>query len=111
MTLGNSTITAQESFNVSVEVRNTGNRDGQEVVQVYARPGESQAGPQQRLIGFKRLALGAGKSERVTISIPGETLRTWDSSTKRYAIRPGRYRIEVGGSSSDIRGGETLTIR
>lgn len=110
LALGSSTITPQEPIHVSVEVRNSGNRDGEEVVQVYARPG-SQGGPQQRLIGFKRIPLGAGKSERVSFTIPAESLRTWDSSAKRYAIRPGRYRIEVGGSSSDIRGGEILTIR
>jgi hypothetical protein len=84
-------LTPTEGWDVQVEVRNTGPRDGCTVVQAYARrPGR----PQRRLVGFQRVSVAAGGAASVTIPVAEERLAT--RADGAWHLAPGRYDIVVG---------------
>jgi beta-glucosidase len=90
-----------DSISVDVTINNTGKRDGDEVVQVYAtalNPPVSM--PLRQLVGFKRLSFKAGETKSVKISVPVDRLRRWDELTSGYVVDTGGYEI-VAGPSSD----------
>lgn len=106
-------ITPNEKLTVQVDVQNTGDVDGDEVVQVYVRTPESLAileRPIKRLKGFKRVTIPAGQIETVSIDIDCEDLWFWDSEKDRITFDPGRYVFEIGASSRDIRGKVEATM-
>ena len=92
------------AITVTFTVTNTGHVAGAEVGQVYlAVPGEGQ--PPKRLVGFKKVHLAPGESQRVSIVIdPAATnhpLSVWDCSTRDFVVKPGEYKVYVGNSSED----------
>jgi len=98
-----------ETVTASVTVTNTGERDGTEVVQLYAR--YAAAGhPRLRLCGFARITLAAGLTANVQIPVPLGRLACWDVATHRMALPPGGIEILAGGSSGDIRQAVPLTV-
>jgi beta-glucosidase len=104
-------VTNDGTINVSVEVTNTGSRDGEEVVQVYAHE-VGLANPdraQQSLVGFSRVAIAKGQKKTVAIAIPASALRHWDVSKKDYIVDAAAYELRVGAASDDIR--STATVR
>lgn len=84
---------------VTVNVTNTGRRDGTETVQVYIRRPADAEGPQKTLRAFKRVTLKAGESQAVTLNLPRESFEVWDSTTGTMRPLPGRYEVMVGSSS------------
>jgi beta-glucosidase len=85
-------------------VRNTGQRDGDEVVQIYGTKLNPRNGqPQQQLLAFRRLHLKTGEVQRVAFSVPAQELAYWDTVRKRFAVEGGTYEIRAGASSIDIR--------
>jgi beta-glucosidase len=89
---------------VELELRNSGQRDGDEVVQAYAvAPASARPRALQSLCGFKRVPLKAGESKRVEIALSPQALRLWDDAAKAYAVPSGVWTIRVGASSADIR--------
>ena len=97
-------VSAGDTVKLAFTVQNTGSRDGDEVAQVYFRHVNS-ALPQPRLAlcGFARTHLLAGQTVRVTVDIPVERFRYWDTKKKQYAIEPGDYELLIGAASDDIR--------
>ena len=85
----------------SFDLSNTGARDGEEVVQLYASFKGDDAS--KRLRGFERIAVGAGQTVRAEISVPLEDLKLWDAGSHSWALPKGRARILIGASSEDIR--------
>ena len=103
LALSRPSVGAGDTLEVSLEVRNAGPRDGDEVVQLYAR-GPGTAGPLRELRGFERVTVRAGEQKRVRFTlVPARDLLRYDETRKALAIAPGEYEIEVGASSSDIR--------
>jgi beta-glucosidase len=102
---------SNDTVHVSLEVANTGARDGDEVVQVYFRHIDSKV-PQAReaLCGFSRVTVAHGKSAPVDIQVPIKQFRYWDTTRKEYVVEPGKYEILVGGASDDIRTRIPLTV-
>jgi beta-glucosidase len=97
---------------VSVEITNTGARDGDEVVQVYAKE-VGLANPeraQQSLVGFQRVNIAKGQKKSVEISIPAAALRHWDPTKKDYIVDAASYELRVGAASDDIRSTTTVKI-
>jgi len=93
-----------ELLDVTVDVQNVGERDGQEVVQLYvSAPGVQLERPARELRAFRKLELSAGERARVQISLGARDLAYWDEGAGAWALEPGRYRVQVGGSSADIR--------
>jgi hypothetical protein len=100
-------ITPNDKVVVSVDVKNTGDVDGDEVVQVYVRTPESPASlqrPIKRLKGFERLTIPSGQTKTVDIEIDCAELWFWDDANKRIAFDQGKYVFEIGASSRDIKG-------
>ncbi len=92
------------TLTVSVTVRNSGGRAGEEVVQLYVRKtgiGESQ--PLKELRGFRRIALAAGASTVVTLPLSAASLANWDVARHAFAVNAGAVEVMIGGSSADIR--------
>jgi beta-glucosidase len=96
---------------LAVTIANSGARDGDEVVQVYARRvGPADPGlARQRLVAFQRILVPRGKSAATALTIPAAALRHWNTQSKAYVVDPGDYELMVGASSADIR--QTVSIR
>ena len=89
-----------ESVVVSVEVTNTGQRDGEEVVQLYVRDPESTVNrPLRELKGFKRVPVKAGQTLAVSLILDSRELATYDVQKGYYQVEPGIFEIMVGPSS------------
>lgn len=88
----------------TIQIANTGDRDGDEVVQFYAQePASAKAPALRSLCGFKRVMLKRGETKTVTVTIPATALRRWDTGKNAYIVYPGDWAILVGASSADIR--------
>ena len=86
---------------VSVDVKNTGNRAGDEVVQMYIRDRVSSVTrPVKELKGFSRISLKPGEKKTVTIDITPEKLSFYDIDMN-WVVEPGDFDIMVGSSSRD----------
>jgi beta-glucosidase len=96
---------------VRVDVRNTGRRAGEEVVQLYVRHLQSAvARPIQELRGFQRVALQAGERKTVEFSLPAKSLAHWDTNQHAFTVESGKVELRVGASSRDIRLRTAITI-
>lgn len=94
----------KDMLEATVEVRNTGQRDGDEVVQMYGTKLKPRNGqPQQQLLAFRRIHLKQGEAQRVLLSVSTQELAYWDTGRKRFTVEGGTYEIRVGASSADIR--------
>ncbi len=96
----------------TLTVRNTGNRDGAEVVQLYVKNNENSAvfKPESELRAFRKVYLKAGEETVVTLSCALSELSFWNIKTNSWTLENGEYTIEVGASSEDIRLTAPLTV-
>jgi len=91
------------TVDVSVDVTNTGSREGDEVVQLYVRmPVASVTRPVKELKGFARITLAPGQRKRVTFHLAANQLGFYDRRMD-FVIEPGTVEVMVGSSSEDIR--------
>jgi beta-glucosidase len=90
-----------DNYVVSFNLKNTGSRDGEEVVQLYAKFKNDSAS--KRLRGFERVAVKAGETVPVEIVVPADDLKLWDSGQHAFAFKKGRAKLMLGASSEDIR--------
>ena len=86
---------------VRVRVKNSGKREGTEVVQVYVRRPADAEGPQKTLRAFERITLRAGESKTVDIDFPRDRFECWDTTTNTMRVVPGKYELMVGSSSAE----------
>jgi beta-glucosidase len=87
---------------VSVDVTNTGNYDGEEVAQLYIRQlYSSVTTPLKALKGFQRLGLKKGETRKVTFELTQNELSIWNRQMKRV-VEPGEFQVMVGGNSEDL---------
>ena len=90
-----------ESIEVSVDISNTGGRDGDEVVQLYLRDlVSSVAQPVRRLVAFARRHVGVGQTITVSFRLGIEQLGFWDAETHpaRFVVEPGTFGLYIGAS-------------
>ena len=87
---------------VTFTVKNTGQREGSEIAQVYAALPETAAEPPKRLVGFTKIQLKPGETKEVTVNVDGKYLSIFDESANVWKLVPGSYNIMVGGSSKDL---------
>ena len=96
----------------SVNISNTGDRDGAEVVQVYiAPPAGGAERPVKELRGFEKVAIKAGESARVSVSLPRRAFSRFDAQAHRWVVDPGTWTVLIGSSSEDIRCSLPVVIR
>jgi beta-glucosidase len=111
LALSVSTATAADTIQVSVTVKNTGARDGDEVVQLYATAVNSPVPmPLRQLVGFQRVSFKAGETKTVTLNIPAERLRRWDDVTHRYMVDAGAWHLDAGPASDRLPLRTVLTV-
>ena len=104
-------ISADGKVKVSFILKNTGDREGDEVAQVYFRHVHSRVSqPKLALCGFARVHLNPGESARVTVEVPAERLRYWDTGKEQYVVEPGKYEMLIGAASDDLRLKLPMTI-
>lgn len=94
-------LAAGQTCSVSVEVTNTGDRAGEEVVQLYVSDVRSSATrPMKELKAFRRIALEPGQTTTVTFTVTPEMLSMYDAAM-HYGIEPGDFVLRTGTSSRD----------
>ena len=95
-------IKADGELKVSVDVKNTGNYDGDEVVQLYIKDVYSSVTtPRKTLKGFKRLFIKKGETKKVEFTLTVDELSIWNREMKRV-VEPGDFEVMVGGNSTDL---------
>jgi beta-glucosidase len=101
--LSAATIKPDGSVTVSVDVKNTGTREGDEVVQLYLHQQvASVTRPVKELKGFQRVTLKPGESRTLTFTVGPHALRMFNQDMKRV-VEPGAFDIMVGPSSADLK--------
>ena len=104
-------LTKGGSITVSVDVKNTGSREGDEVVQLYVSFLNSKISrPLKALKGFKRTGIKPGETKTVSFELGSESLAWWNEETNAWEIEPGIINIMAGSSSADIKLQRSLTI-
>ena len=97
-------VSPDGALKLTFHLANTGSSDGDEVAQVYFRHVNSALPqPKLALCAFARLHLPEGKTARLSLEIPAERFRYWDTANKQYAVEPGDYELLLGAASDDIR--------
>jgi beta-glucosidase len=110
LTLASGSVDVGGELRASLTVRNTGNRRGTEVVQLYAA--DTATGvtlPAQQLIGFARVDLEPGASRTVSFVVP-MSLLAYTGLSGELVMEPGPVQHSAGSSSSDIRSNATFTV-
>lgn len=106
ITLDKTEITDGGSLQVSVEVSNTGSRDGSEVVQLYIRDlVGSITRPVKELKAFEKIFLKAGEKKTVTFTLTTKDLSFYKGDLS-FGYEPGRFHVFVGGNSRDVKKSE-----
>jgi len=101
-----------ETAYITVNVKNTGSMDGDEVVQLYVSyPDSKVERPAKALKGFRRIHIPSGRSVAVTIPLKAEDLAYWDTARHAFVLEKGNIRLMVGAASDDIRLKGTIEVR
>jgi beta-glucosidase len=106
----NTDVKVGELVEISVKVTNTGERVGDEIVQLYLHDSvASLTRPVKELKGFKRISLKAKESAVVTFSLAVNQLGFYNRDMK-YVVEPGKFDVMIGSSSQDIRAKGEFTV-
>ncbi|NEB74113.1 glycosyl hydrolase, partial [Streptomyces sp. SID14478] len=90
-------------FRVSVQIRNTGERSGREVVQVYlSRPASAVERPVRWLAGYAAVRAAPGECARATVTVDARSLRHWSVEADAWVGEPGRFLVHAGRSAGDL---------
>ncbi|MEJ8669149.1 glycoside hydrolase family 3 C-terminal domain-containing protein [Streptomyces sp. NBC_01017] len=100
-----------EGTTVTVRLRNSGERAGREVVQIYLAPAEPGTDrPARGLAGFAGVAAGPGETAEAVIELPRRAFEMWDEQTNSWTFVKGSYEIQVGRSIADRRVTATINV-
>jgi beta-glucosidase len=100
------------NLKVSFEIRNTGDRAGAEVAQLYVAAAQPTVErPLRELKGFTKVFLLPGESKQTTLLLDRRSFAYFDSRTSQWRTDPGRYEISIGASSRDLRISQNLEIK
>jgi beta-glucosidase len=106
-----STLGANDTLIVRVDVTNTDHRTGEEVAQLYVRHlGSRVERPNEDLRGFTRVPLKPGETRTVEFSVPASSLAYWSPATHRWVVETESVEVAVGGSSTNIRLRRTIQV-
>ncbi|MFJ8659697.1 glycoside hydrolase family 3 C-terminal domain-containing protein [Streptomyces sp. NPDC093795] len=97
-----------KSVTVSVTVTNNGNRQGTDIVQIYATLPAAAAAEQRRLVAFRKLTLAPGAGRRITFTIPTDDLTVWSNGA--WTLVPGLYALATARNSRAMTAQRTVTI-
>ena len=104
-------LNADQPLSVSVEIHNTGARDGEEVVKFYVRnPNAPDPREIRALKAFRRVKLRRGTKKPVAAQIALRNLAFFSEAERRSVLEPGTLIVEAGSSSADMRSRTTLKV-
>lgn len=99
------TMSADGNLTIKISVKNTGNREGQEVVQLYISDIKSSLPrPIKELKGFQKIKLAPGEEKTVTFTIDKEALSFFDDAQHAWIAEPGKFEAIIAASAADIKG-------
>ncbi len=102
----------EDTLTVTLDVTNTGQRAGQEVVQLYVRDEQSSLPrPEKELKGFLKVELAPGETKTVTLTLGMRALAYFDDARAAWVAEAGRFEVLVGSSSRDIRARAAFTLQ
>jgi beta-glucosidase len=105
-------LRANDTLVVRADVRNTGARTGDEVVQLYVQHvGSSVQRPVKELKAFRRVTLKPGESRTVALPLPARSLAYWDPERDEWVVEGDSVRLMVGSSSADVRLDRTIKVQ
>lgn len=100
-----------DGIEITVDVTNTGQVTGREVVQAYVSvPGSAVERAPRELKAFESVEIEPGQTVAVTLNACARDLRYWETRVDRWILEPGDYVVEVGSSSRDLHGSATVAI-
>jgi beta-glucosidase len=106
------TAAAADTIRVTLEIKNTGMRDGDEVVQLYARHADSKRlRALKTLVAFRRVSIPKQTSSTITMEFSAGALRYWDEQTQQYGVESGNYELQAAASAADVRNTVFIQIR
>lgn len=101
----------KDTLMVSVDIKNTGNYDGDEVPQLYVSfPDSKVRRPVEQLKGFGRIFIKAGETKTVTFPLKISDLAYWNTAKHTFTVEAGKVMLKVGASSADIRLKKEVTV-
>lgn len=96
---------------VTFTVKNTGNREGAEVAEVFAVLPATADEPPKRLVGWSKVKLAPGESREVTVEVEPQYLSIFDADRDSWQLVPGEYTFLVGGSSQSLPLKQPITLK
>ncbi|ACU60341.1 glycoside hydrolase family 3 N-terminal domain-containing protein [Chitinophaga pinensis] len=104
-------LTEKDVIKIAVDVKNTGNRDGKEVVQVYVRDKVSSvATPVQQLKAFSKELIRKGETRTVQLEIPVSELGLYDEKMN-YVVEPGAFELQIGAAADNIHFTKVIQVK
>lgn len=96
-------MTEEDSVVVSFVLRNTGQREGAEVAQIYVHDAACRVvRPEKELKAFRRITLKPGERKRVAVTLEKEAFAFYDEAKAAWVVEPGAFELRVGGASDDL---------
>jgi beta-glucosidase len=109
--LSSDILSPDQSLTVRIDVTNTGDRAGQETVQLYVGDVTARLSrAEKELKAFAKLALGPGETQTATLTLDRTALAYWDDATHRWVAEAGEFEVLLGSSSADIRARATFLL-
>jgi beta-glucosidase len=104
-------VAGDGSVIVSIDITNTGEKAGDEVVQFYVYYLDSSVPrPVKQLVGFQRVNFLPGEKKTVTMEITATLLAFWDTAAQKFVVEEGQVQLLIGASSADIKQEKTIRV-
>jgi beta-glucosidase len=109
--IADSVLSAKDTISVDVNIANTGNRDGKEVIQLYIKDKVSSvATPVQQLKAFKKVLIKANDHAKITLKVPVSELGLYNERMQ-YVVEPGEFEVQIGNSADNIFANKTVVVK
>ncbi|MCF4100233.1 glycoside hydrolase family 3 C-terminal domain-containing protein [Gillisia sp. M10.2A] len=106
------TYSVEDTISVNIDVKNTGEMQGKEVVQLYvSKPDSAVKRAAQELKAFKKVEIPAGEKRTVSLTIPVKELAYYNVESKSWVVEKGSYLLKAGNSSRNINSKITITVK
>jgi beta-glucosidase len=102
--------TSENGLTVTFKVKNTGNRAGEEIAEVYLTLPTSTQEPPRRLVGWNKIALRPGEQKEVTVKVEPRMLSVFNPDKNLWEVAPGEYEVWAGRSSRDLPLSATIVL-
>lgn len=110
--INSETISKNGEVKITVSVTNTGNRDGDEVIQLYAKQLESKVErPEKELKAFQRVFFKAGETKNVVLTLKAKDLQYWNIGKQQFELENNTIELQIGSASDTILLNKKITVK